>query len=256
MPNAVGDHREIGQRRRRRSLSVTRGLDPVRSTLLGPDANYLFVAPFVMDPANAEPSVGRRRVSVSDERRGGDLDQGQRADARRRTRQHDRDRPQRRESRGRRHAQGRHRVERAARSGPPTTIGRPARRAMAGSRRSPSIRATRTRVRHLRQLRRHARLSQRRRRRDVALTRRLRRCGALPDIPAALLVVDPDDRSRLYLGTDLGVFVSTDAERVAGGRNRFRPGCDGVAVADPRLGRTKRLFAFTHGRGAWRVDLR
>ena len=33
---------------------------------------------------------------------------------------------------------------------------------------------------------------------------------ALPDIPVHSLVVDPDDSSRLYLGTDLGVFVSPD----------------------------------------------
>src|SRR6185369_16440573 len=33
--------------------SAIRGLDEVRSSTLGPDANYLFVAPFVMDPANA-----------------------------------------------------------------------------------------------------------------------------------------------------------------------------------------------------------
>src|SRR5262249_43788294 len=34
-----------------RFTSVIRGLDPVRSSTLGPDANYLFVSPFVMDPA-------------------------------------------------------------------------------------------------------------------------------------------------------------------------------------------------------------
>ena len=33
---------------------------------------------------------------------------------------------------------------------------------------------------------------------------------ALPDIPVHSIVVDPDDRSRLYLGTDVGVFVSVD----------------------------------------------
>ena len=32
--------------------SVTNGLDPVRSSLYDGDANYLFVAPLVMDPAN------------------------------------------------------------------------------------------------------------------------------------------------------------------------------------------------------------
>ena len=37
--------------------------------------------------------------------------------------------------------------------------------------------------------------------------------GALPDIPAHCIVVDPDDSGRLYLGTDLGVFVSLDSGR-------------------------------------------
>src|SRR5205085_6067533 len=35
-----------------RWTSTIRGLDEVRSDNLGPDANYLFVAPFVMDPAD------------------------------------------------------------------------------------------------------------------------------------------------------------------------------------------------------------
>jgi photosystem II stability/assembly factor-like uncharacterized protein len=81
--------------------------------------------------------------------------------------------------------------------------------------------------------------------------------AALPDIPAHCIVVDPDDSTRLYLGTDLGVFVSTD-----GGRRwlveetGFGPAVtEWLALWRDVSGR-KRLFAFTHGRGAWRVDLR
>ena len=81
--------------------------------------------------------------------------------------------------------------------------------------------------------------------------------GALPDIPAHCIVVDADDPGRLYLGTDLGVFVSLD-----GGRRwlveetGFGPAVtEWLAVWRDASGR-KRLFAFTHGRGAWRVDLR
>jgi len=37
--------------------------------------------------------------------------------------------------------------------------------------------------------------------------------GALPDIPVHCIVVDPDDSGRLYLGTDLGVFISLDSGR-------------------------------------------
>jgi photosystem II stability/assembly factor-like uncharacterized protein len=81
--------------------------------------------------------------------------------------------------------------------------------------------------------------------------------GALPDIPAHCLVVDPDDSARLYLGTDLGVFASLD-----GGRQwlveetGFGPAVtEWLALWRDASGR-KRLFAFTHGRGVWRVELR
>src|SRR5262249_20399545 len=34
--------------------------------------------------------------------------------------------------------------------------------------------------------------------------------NALPDVPAHSLAVDPKDPSRIFVGTDLGVFASTD----------------------------------------------
>lgn len=81
--------------------------------------------------------------------------------------------------------------------------------------------------------------------------------GALPDIPVHSLVVDPDEGSRLYLGTDAGVFVSID-----GGRRwmveetGFGPAVtEWLALTRDAAG-GKLLFAFTHGRGAWRVSLR
>jgi photosystem II stability/assembly factor-like uncharacterized protein len=81
--------------------------------------------------------------------------------------------------------------------------------------------------------------------------------AALPDIPVHSIVVDPDDTSRLYLGTDLGVFVSLDG----GGQWLAEETGFGPAVTEwltlmrDTSGR-KLLFAFTHGRGAWRVELR
>jgi photosystem II stability/assembly factor-like uncharacterized protein len=77
----------------------------------------------------------------------------------------------------------------------------------------------------------------------------------LPDIPAHSLVVDPTRRDRLYLGTDLGVFVSLDAGRHWAVENTgftnvvtetlvIAPGSRGPAV-----------YAFTHGRGVWRAEL-
>jgi hypothetical protein len=79
----------------------------------------------------------------------------------------------------------------------------------------------------------------------------------IPDIPVHSIVVDPDDSQRLYLGTDLGVMVSID-----GGRSWLaeETGFGPAVTMWLSLVRTpagqKYLFAFTHGRGAWRVALR
>ncbi len=79
---------------------------------------------------------------------------------------------------------------------------------------------------------------------------------AVPDIPVHSIVVDPDDSRRLYLGTDLGVMVSLDggarwAVENAGFANAVTEwltiGADGDGLPW--------LYAFTHGRGAWRVRL-
>ena len=81
--------------------------------------------------------------------------------------------------------------------------------------------------------------------------------AGLPDIPVHSIVVDPDDRQRLYLGTDLGVIVSID-----GGQTWMteETGFGPAVTMWLSLIRTpagqKQLFAFTHGRGAWRVTLR
>jgi photosystem II stability/assembly factor-like uncharacterized protein len=81
--------------------------------------------------------------------------------------------------------------------------------------------------------------------------------SGLPDIPVHSIVVDPDDRQRLYLGTDLGVMVS-----INGGQTWMteETGFGPAVTMWLSLIRTpagqKQLFAFTHGRGAWRVTLR
>jgi hypothetical protein len=75
--------------------------------------------------------------------------------------------------------------------------------------------------------------------------------GALPDIPAHSIAVDG---SRLYLGTDLGIFVSTDGGAQWAAESTFpRAITEAVVIGNTARGRA--LFAFTHGRGAWRVDL-
>ena len=79
--------------------------------------------------------------------------------------------------------------------------------------------------------------------------------NAIPDIPAHSVVVDPNDNQRIYVGTDLGVFVSLD-----GGANwaRETTGFSNTVVeslsAINNNGVTT-LFAFTHGRGAFKVTI-
>ena len=79
--------------------------------------------------------------------------------------------------------------------------------------------------------------------------------NAIPDIPAHSVVVDPNNGQRVYVGTDLGVFVSLD-----GGQNwaRETTGFANVVVESMTAvsnGGVTTLFAFTHGRGAYRVTI-
>ncbi len=80
--------------------------------------------------------------------------------------------------------------------------------------------------------------------------------GAVPDIPVHALVVDPANRSRLYLGTDLGVLVSVDSgESWAVEESGFANLVTEWLTISPEASGERYLFAFTHGRGAWRVRL-
>lgn len=77
----------------------------------------------------------------------------------------------------------------------------------------------------------------------------------IPDIPVHTIVVDSTSSQTLYIGTDIGVFVSLD-----GGANwaRENTGFANVVTESLAIGSvdgTINLFAFTHGRGAWRVTL-
>jgi hypothetical protein len=79
--------------------------------------------------------------------------------------------------------------------------------------------------------------------------------GALPDIPVHAIVVDPDDSERLYLATDLGVMVSIDGGRTwLVEETGFGPAVT-MWLQVVRTDGATYLFAFTHGRGAWRVRL-
>jgi photosystem II stability/assembly factor-like uncharacterized protein len=76
----------------------------------------------------------------------------------------------------------------------------------------------------------------------------------IPDLPAHALIVDPTNTSRLYVGTDAGVFTSIDA-----GVNWFKEVTGYANVVTEALALNSvgdvRLYAFTHGRSAWRVNL-
>jgi len=78
--------------------------------------------------------------------------------------------------------------------------------------------------------------------------------NTLPLVPAQTVIVDPTNSNRVYVGTDLGVFTTID-----GGVNWYKEvsGFANVSVEwlDINTTGTRRLTAFTHGRGAWRTDL-
>ncbi len=79
----------------------------------------------------------------------------------------------------------------------------------------------------------------------------------LPDIPVHSIVVDPTDSQRLFIGTDLGVMVSTRGGRRWAVENTGFANAvtESLSVVDHGDG-SATLFAFTHGRGAWRVEIR
>jgi photosystem II stability/assembly factor-like uncharacterized protein len=77
----------------------------------------------------------------------------------------------------------------------------------------------------------------------------------IPDIPVHCLVVDPSDSLRLYVGTDLGVFVSLDGGNTWAQENTGFANVITESLATSTTDGITRLFAFTHGRGVWRVRL-
>jgi photosystem II stability/assembly factor-like uncharacterized protein len=78
--------------------------------------------------------------------------------------------------------------------------------------------------------------------------------NVLPAVPATAVAVDPSDPNRVYVGTDIGVYTSLD-----GGANWYKEvtGFGNVSVESLKINTegAKYLYAFTHGRGAWRVAI-
>jgi photosystem II stability/assembly factor-like uncharacterized protein len=73
----------------------------------------------------------------------------------------------------------------------------------------------------------------------------------LPDMPVHSVVVHPTQPDTLYIGTDLGVFVTTNG---GGSWMRENTGFANVVTEHLEL-KGNRLYAFTHGRSVWSVTL-
>ncbi len=79
---------------------------------------------------------------------------------------------------------------------------------------------------------------------------------ALPDVPAHAVVIDTGHRNRVYVGTDVGVFVSETGGDTWAVENTGFGAIVTEWLATLRTPSGERwLFAFTHGRGAWKVRL-
>jgi hypothetical protein len=79
--------------------------------------------------------------------------------------------------------------------------------------------------------------------------------GALPDVPVNSLTIDPLNATYFYIGTDIGVFRTTNS---GASWQLFNDGLPNTAVYDLRLqANTRLLRAATHGRGLWerRLDV-
>jgi photosystem II stability/assembly factor-like uncharacterized protein len=77
--------------------------------------------------------------------------------------------------------------------------------------------------------------------------------GRLPDIPVNALVIEPGMATTMYIGTDVGVFVTTNGGTTWGQLSQGLPNC---AIFDLRLHAPSRLLrAATHGRGLWERQL-
>lgn len=75
----------------------------------------------------------------------------------------------------------------------------------------------------------------------------------IPDIPVHCIVVDPSNSARLYVGTDLGVFVSLDGGATWSVENTGFANVITESLALNVSGGVTSLYAFTHGRGAFKV---
>jgi len=77
--------------------------------------------------------------------------------------------------------------------------------------------------------------------------------GALPDVPVHSIVVDPSSTARLYIGTDVGVFVSTNGGASWAVETSGFPNVITESLQIQIANGVTQVYAFTHGRGVWRA---
>jgi hypothetical protein len=77
--------------------------------------------------------------------------------------------------------------------------------------------------------------------------------GPNVNLPHNCLAIDPNDDQKIYVGTDIGVWVSSDG---GGSWSHYGPssGMPNVAVFDLRINALSQVTAFTHGRGAYLLN--
>lgn len=77
--------------------------------------------------------------------------------------------------------------------------------------------------------------------------------GQIPDVPVNAFAVDPADSNTLYVGTDIGVYRSTDGGAAWA---PFSNGLPRVAVFDMAVHNpSRKLRIATHGRGMWEISV-
>lgn len=77
--------------------------------------------------------------------------------------------------------------------------------------------------------------------------------GNLPDVPVSALALDPANLNRIWVGSDVGVFMTEDGGATW---NSFRLNMPVVASMDLKYNATTGyLMASTHGRGMWRMGI-
>src|SRR5262249_6770698 len=77
--------------------------------------------------------------------------------------------------------------------------------------------------------------------------------GRLPDTPVNSVSMEPNSPDTMYIGTDIGVFRTTNS---GDAWTWFSQGLPNCPVFDLRLHNATRLLrAATHGRGIWEIKL-